>query len=43
MEMVIVFKTLIDVDGLVRVGDQSVGGDGYVLPAVKGTEGQESK
>ena len=30
----------IDVDGLVRVGDQSVGGDGYVLPAVKGTEGQ---
>ena len=30
----------IDVDGLVRIGDQSVGGDGYVLPAVKGTEGQ---
>jgi len=30
----------IDVDGLIRVGDQSVGGDGYVLPAVKGTEGQ---
>jgi hypothetical protein len=30
----------IDVDGLVRVGDQSVGGNGYVLPAVKGTEGQ---
>jgi hypothetical protein len=30
----------IDVDGLVRVGDQSVGGDGYVLPSVKGTEGQ---
>jgi len=30
----------IDVDGLVRVGDQSVAGDGYVLPAVKGTEGQ---
>ena len=30
----------IDVDGLIRVGDQSVGGNGYVLPAVKGTEGQ---
>jgi hypothetical protein len=30
----------IDVDGLVRVGDQSIAGDGYVLPAVKGTEGQ---
>ena len=30
----------IDVDGLIRIGDQSAGGDGYVLPAVKGTEGQ---
>jgi len=30
----------IDVDGLVRIGDQSAGGDGYVLPEVKGTEGQ---
>jgi len=30
----------IDVDGLIRIGDQSTGGDGYVLPAVKGTEGQ---
>jgi hypothetical protein len=29
----------IDVDGLVRIGDQSVGGDGYVLPSVKGNEG----
>ena len=30
----------IEVDGLIRIGDQSTGGDGYVLPAVKGTEGQ---
>jgi len=30
----------IDVDGLIRIGDQSAGGDGYVLPSVKGTEGQ---
>jgi len=29
----------IDVDGLVRIGDQSVGGDGYVLPSIKGNEG----
>ena len=30
----------IDVDGLIRIGDQSAGGDGYILPSVKGTEGQ---
>jgi hypothetical protein len=30
----------IDVDGLIRIGDQSTGGDGFVLPEVKGTEGQ---
>ena len=30
----------IDVDGVVRIGDQSVTGDGYVLPLIKGTEGQ---
>jgi hypothetical protein len=30
----------IDVDGLFSIGDQSAGGDGYVLPEVKGTEGQ---
>ena len=30
----------IDVDGLIRIGDQSAGGDGYVLPETKGTIGQ---
>ena len=30
----------IDVDGLIRVGDQSAGGNGYVLPETKGTIGQ---
>ena len=30
----------IDVDGLIRVGDQSAGGNGYVLPESKGTIGQ---
>jgi hypothetical protein len=30
----------LEIDGKVFIGDQSVGGTGYILPEVKGTEGQ---